>query len=177
MRTLILFLLTYAVVLLQSSVIPVFVSRSYLVNLFVIFTVNISFFRRGAELLFWVGMLGFLIDSLSAFPLGFNIVLLPALALLAKYLLRRFWGKPSLFAAVSLTGFLLVLYDLAIFLARLLLAKIPGLAANSIPVSSYAISTILWAIIINCFLITPLFYAILKILNELFEYWEQKRKL
>ena len=177
MRTLILFFLTYAVILLQSAVIPVFVPRSYVVNLFVVFAVNVSFFRRGVELLFWVGVLGFLVDSLSAFPLGFNIVLLPALALLAKYLLKRFWGKPSLFAAVALTGFLLFIYDFASFLARLLLAKVPGLATVTMSAYTYTIGTVLSAALINCFLIAPLFYVILKSLNELFEYWEQKRKL
>ena len=177
MHFLILFLLVYGVVLVQAAVIPVFLPHLPVVNLFVVLAVSLSLFRRDGELIFWTLLLGFLVDRLSAFPLGFNAVLLPALAVFSRYLLRKIWGKAGIFSAVALTGIGLAAYQIIVFLVRALLDKKHEGVADLLSSLPFAPATILVSLLVNCFLAAPLFYLLLKSLNELFEYWEQKRKL
>lgn len=178
MRSLILFLLVYGVVLIQAAVIPVFLPNALIANVFVVLTVNLALFRKNGELIFWTFLLGFLIDSLSAFPLGFNMVLLPLLAIFSKYLLRKFWGHASVFSAVVLTGFSVAAYQVIALLVKALLGRRGKGATDDLLASlSFAPASMAISLFVNCFLITPLFYLLLKSLNELFEYWDQKRKI
>ena len=178
MRIITLVLMTYFIVIFQVAVAPAFSLIGDSFNLPLIFVIGISLFRPKSEFVIWAIILGVLIDAMAVYSLNIMIFIFPFIALAGNYLLKKFWGKPGIIPFLILTALFSLFYQLIIFSAKLSFS--PGEESFMVLFTSNFscyLRNSLKAILVNCVLLVPLFYFIFLRLNQLFEYWDQKKKI
>lgn len=178
MRVIVLSLIVYLIIVFQIAIAPVFSFGNGGFNLPLVFLIGISLFRSKGEFIVWAVILGILVDALAVYSLNLAVLIFPAIALAGNYLLKKFWGKPGIVPFLILTALFSLLYQLIIFSAKI--SFFPG-EESFIALFTTNLNYYLWdslkSILINCALLTPLFYFMLLRLNQLFDYWDQKKRL
>ena len=102
----------------------------------------------------------------------------PAFAFLGSFFQKKFWGKPGVMSCLTLTALLSILYQLVIFLIRIFSFSQEGGVFNLILENfNDAFVNTIKATASNSLILSPLFYLLLSRLNELFDYWEQRKRL
>jgi rod shape-determining protein MreD len=143
------------------------------VNLVAILLLSISLFRPLGESFFLAFAVGLAFDALY-FNLGGGLFFLifPLLAFLNHFFLKKIWS-----GRLTILGFSLFAAVLVLVLNGLVFSF------SFYKTDSFSLTSLLWGkqlfkmIFINTFLISPLFFFSFKRLNELFEYWEQKKRI
>ncbi|MEA3273250.1 MAG: hypothetical protein U9Q72_01490 [Patescibacteria group bacterium] len=178
MRVIVLSLIVYLIIILQVVIIPILPLGAGGFNLPLIFLIGISLFRPKGEFIVWAVILGILVDALAIYSLNLAIFIFPAITLAGNYLLKKFWGKPGIVPFLILTVLFSLLYQLIIFSAKISL--LPG-EESFMALFTTNFNHYLWdslqAILINGVLLVPLAYFMLLRLNQLFDYWDQKKRL
>lgn len=169
MRSIILFILVYLVFLLQAVILPVLSMGGLGINLFIVFIVVLALFRPTAEVVFWSLVTGFLADYLSASRVSSSVLIIPLIAIAVHYGVKEFSRKPTLATGAAMVGISLLAFALVSDMASFLLAGI-NFKFEILNLKFIA------SLLLNCMIATPVFYLLLKRLQELFEYWETRKK-
>jgi rod shape-determining protein MreD len=178
MRFIILLLLVCFATVIQIGIVPSLFPGSENFNLPLLLVIGISFFRSQKEAIFWAFFLGLLLDTLEPYLLGWAIFVFPLIALANSYLLKKFWGKPGVIPFITLTILFSFFYQLLLFSSKtFLLSGEETFFGLFLANSTVFLLDALKSMVLNGFFLGAFFYFLFFRLDQLFDYWEQKRKI
>ncbi|MFH1559088.1 MAG: rod shape-determining protein MreD [Patescibacteria group bacterium] len=178
MRYFVLLLLLYLSIVCQIAVIPALGLQILKLNLPLMFLAGAIVFRPRTEILFYSALLGLIFDSLSFLPLPITLFLLPLICFFDLMLTKKLWPRPNIFSCLFSSFFLITAFSLFVFFEKIPLTR-AGLPFFEIILQNsrqFGLD-LLKSFISNSLLLVPPVYFILKRLNELFEYWEQRKRI
>jgi hypothetical protein len=175
MRTVIILILIYLIVLFQTVISPVLGLNHLGLNFFVVFLVGLLYMFNLGEVIFFSVILGLVFDSISVFS-GLGMLYFIGVAVLFSLFISK-TKEIEILNYIYFSIMAIVIFNLLIYFFSVNLYENFGFFAYLKENLVSFLWFLLKAILANSLILVPIFYLLFRQLQEFFDYWEQRKKM